>query len=100
MIWFGSFFQALTLGHTSRPLAGLRILFWVPLGVPKWPKTVKKNYFLVVLDHFSYKNRPNDLVRGLFSSSDIEPYIPPTCGPLSTFLGPFWGAQMAKNSIK
>jgi hypothetical protein len=44
---------------------------------------------LVVLEHFSYKNRPIDLVRGLFSSEDIGPYIPSTCGPLCTFLGPF-----------
>jgi hypothetical protein len=57
-----------------------------------------KNYFLVVSDYLSYKNRPNDLVRGSFSSLDVGTYIPPTCGPLSTFLGPFWGAQMPQNS--
>jgi hypothetical protein len=32
---------------------------------------IKLNYFLVVLDYFSNKNGPNDLVRGLFSSLDI-----------------------------
>jgi hypothetical protein len=53
MIWLGAFFQVLTLGHTSCPLAGLRVPFWILLGVPKWPKTAKKNYFLIVLDHFS-----------------------------------------------
>jgi hypothetical protein len=38
---------------------------------------------------------------GLFISSlDIGPYIQPTCGPLYTFLGPFWGAQMPQNSIR
>jgi hypothetical protein len=41
------------------------------------------------LDYFSYKNGPIDLVRGLFSSQDIGPCIPPTWGPLITFLGPF-----------
>jgi hypothetical protein len=37
---------------------------------------------------------------GLFSSLDIGTYIPPTCGPLSTFFGPFGGAQMPQNSTK
>jgi hypothetical protein len=35
MIWLGAFFQALTLGHTSHPLAGLRVPFLVHLGVLK-----------------------------------------------------------------
>jgi hypothetical protein len=59
-----------------------------------------RTYFLVVLDYFSYKNGPDDLVRGLFSSLDIETYIPPTCGPLSSFLSPCEGSQMPKNGIK
>jgi hypothetical protein len=42
----------------------------------------------------------NALVRGLFLFLDIRPYTPPTCGPLSTFLGPFGGAQMAKKLHK
>jgi hypothetical protein len=37
------------------------------LGVPKYPKTGLKNYFLVVPDHFPYKNGPIDSVRYLFS---------------------------------
>jgi hypothetical protein len=48
-------------------------------------KNSKKKLFLIVLDHFSHKNGPNDLVWGLFLCLDIESYIPPTCGPLSTF---------------
>jgi hypothetical protein len=32
------------------------------------PQTAQRNYFLVVLAHFSYKNGPIDLVRGSFSS--------------------------------
>jgi hypothetical protein len=40
------------------------------------------------------------LVRGLFSSLDVQTYIPPTSGPLITFLGPFGGAQMPQNSPK
>jgi hypothetical protein len=55
-------------------------------GCPNAPKQHEKNYFLVVLDHFSYKNGPIDLVRGFFSSLDIGPYIPPTCG----LFKPFW----------
>jgi hypothetical protein len=58
-----------------------------------------ENYFLVVSDVFSYKNGPIELVRGLFSNLDIEKYISPTCRPSSSFLGPFWGAQMPLNSI-
>jgi hypothetical protein len=57
-----------------------------------------KNYFLVVLDYFSYKNGSNDLVRGLFSSLDIGTYIPLSCGPLCTILGPFGAAQLPQNS--
>jgi hypothetical protein len=55
-------------------------------GCPNAPKQHEKNYFLVVLDHFSYKNGPIDLVRGFFSSLDIGPYIPRTCG----LFVPFW----------
>jgi hypothetical protein len=57
-------------------------------------KTTKKSCFLVILDHFSYKDRPNDLVRRFFSSLDIGPYILPTCRPLRIFLDSFGGAQM------
>jgi hypothetical protein len=65
---------------------------------PKW-KTKKsiKTCFLVVSDHFSKKNRPNNLVRGLFLSLDIRPNVSPTCGPLGIFFGPYGGAQMAPN---
>jgi hypothetical protein len=61
------------------------------------PQNSIKKLFLVVLDYFSYTN---DLVRVLFSSLDIGTYIPPTCGPLITFLGPLGGAQMPKKGIK
>jgi hypothetical protein len=47
-------------------------------GCPNSPKMTKysiKKLFLVVLDRFAY----NNLVWGLFSSLDIEPYILPTC---------------------
>jgi hypothetical protein len=56
MIRLRAYFQAQTLGHTSNPLVGLCVPFWVSLGVPKCPKTAYKLYFLVVLDYFSYKN--------------------------------------------
>jgi hypothetical protein len=55
---------------------------------------------VVVLDYISYKNEPNDLVRGLFSSIDIGKYIPPNYRPLSTFLGPFEDAPKPRNNIK
>jgi hypothetical protein len=64
------------------------------------PQNSIKNYFLVVLEYFSFKNGLNDLVRGLFSSLDIGTYILLSCGPLSTILGPFGAAQMPQNSIE
>jgi hypothetical protein len=68
-------------------------------GAPK-PQNSIKNYFLVVLDYFSYNNGPYDSVRGLFSSFDIGTYILTTCRPMSTFLGQLGGAQMSPNSIE
>jgi hypothetical protein len=50
------------------------------------PQNSIQNYFWVVSYYFSYKNGPNDLVRGLFSCLDIGTYILPTCGLLHTFL--------------
>jgi hypothetical protein len=64
------------------------------------PQDSIKNNFLVVSDYFSYKNGPIDLVRGVFSSLDIEKHILPNCRPLSTYLGPFGGTQMPQNSMK
>jgi hypothetical protein len=89
LIWLGAYFQAHELGHISCPLGNLWRPFWVDLGVPKWPplkQKQQKKSFLVVLDHFSLKNGPTDLIRGLVLSLDIGPYIPPTCEPLGTFL--------------
>jgi hypothetical protein len=88
------------LGLTSCPLAGICVPFWVHLGELKYPRQHKENYHLVVLDHFSWNNGPNDLVRGLFLSLYFGPYIPPFCGPLCAFLGLFGGAPMLQNSIK
>jgi hypothetical protein len=73
--------------------------FMGPFGVAQMPQNSIKNYFLEVFDLLSYKNWPIDLVRGLFSSLNIGTYILPNCRPLSTFLGPFGGAQMPQNSI-
>jgi hypothetical protein len=70
-----------------------------PFGGAQMPQNSIKCYFLVVSDYFSYKNRPIDLVRDLFLSLDIVSFIPPTCGPLSTFLGPIGGAQVPQTSI-
>jgi hypothetical protein len=69
-------------------------------GCPNAPKQHKKSSFLVVLDHFFFKNGPNDMVRGLSLSLNIGTYILPICGPLGTFLAPFGGIQMPQNSIK
>jgi hypothetical protein len=80
------------------PFAGIWVPLWVHLGVLKWPQKGKnsiKTCFLVVLDNFCNKNGPNDLVKGLFSSLDIGPYVLPTCRPLGILSGPFGGAKMA-----
>jgi hypothetical protein len=100
MLWLGAYLEADTLGHTLSPLSNLWRPFWVDLGVPKWPpknkSSIKKKSFPVLLNHVSQKNQPNDLVRSLFLSLDIEPYIPTTCRPLGTFgdlFGSIWGYQ-------
>jgi hypothetical protein len=62
---------------------------------PFEPKTAQITCILIVLGHFSYKNGPNDLVRGSFSSIDIGPYIRPFARLSVLFLGPLRGAQMA-----
>jgi hypothetical protein len=54
-----------------------------------------ENLFSGCFGPFLLENGPNDLVLGLILSFDIDLYIPPTCGPLFTFLGLFGGAQMA-----
>jgi hypothetical protein len=46
---------------------------------------IKKNYFLIVSEYFSYKIGPIDLVRGSISSLDIGIFILPTFGPLCMF---------------
>jgi hypothetical protein len=100
MIWYGVYFQALILSHTSRPLLGLCVTFWVHLGCPNGKKQHTQNYLLVVSDHVSWKNGPNDLFRGPFSSSDIGQYMPATYRSLCTFLGRFGGTQIAKKQHK
>jgi hypothetical protein len=64
------------------------------------PQNCMKKLFLGCFILFSYKNWPNDLVRGLFSSLDVSTYIPPTCGPLCTFLGLLGGGQMPQSGIE
>jgi hypothetical protein len=64
------------------------------------PQNSIKKSFRVVSYYFSYKNRPNDLVKGLFLCLDPGTYILPTCGLLHTFLGPFGGAYMPQGGIE
>jgi hypothetical protein len=59
-------FSSLEIKTYSRLHAGLQVPFWVHLGSPNALKQHKKDYFVVVLDYLSYKNGPDDLVRGLF----------------------------------
>jgi hypothetical protein len=91
-------FSSLDIGTYIPPTCG-PLSTLVHLGVPKFPKTAQKTYFLVASDHFFLKNELIDMVRGLFSSLNNRIYILPTCGPLCTFLGSFGGAQMPQNGI-
>jgi hypothetical protein len=79
-------FSNLDNGTYIRPTCRSMCTFLGPFGGAQMPQSRIKKYILVVPDHFPYKNGPIDLVRSLFSSQDIGTYIPPTCGPLSTFL--------------
>jgi hypothetical protein len=90
-----SLYSSLDVGKNNLPTC----TFLGPFGGAKIPQNSIKSSFLVVTNYFCYQNGPIDLVRGLFSSLDIGTYIPPTYGPLCTFLGPIGGAQMPKNSI-
>ena len=92
-------YSSLDIGTNNLPTCMPLNTLLVPFGGVQMPQNSIKCYFLVVLDYFSYKNGPIDLVRGLFLSLDIVTYIPPTCGPSSTFLGPNGGAQMPQTSI-
>jgi hypothetical protein len=93
-------FSSLNIGTYILPTCGPLFNFLGPFGRAQMPQNSIKYYFWVVLYHFSYKNRPNDLVRSLFLCLGVGNYIPPTYGPLSTFLGPFWGAQMPQSGIE
>jgi hypothetical protein len=92
-------FSSLDIGTTNLPTGRPLCTFIGPFGGAQMPQNSMRNYFLVVSDFFSYKNGPIDLVRGLISSLDIETYISLTCGPLHSFLCPFWGAQIPQSSI-
>jgi hypothetical protein len=93
-------FSSLDIGtyipSTCRPC----VPFLGPIRGAQMPQNSINTHFLDVLDHFSYKNGPIDLVRGPFSDLDTGTYIRPTCRPVCTFLGPFGGAQMPQNKIE
>jgi hypothetical protein len=93
-------FSSLNIGTYILSTCGPLCTFLGPFGGTQMPQNSIKNYFRVVSYYFSYKNGPNNLVWGLFSSLDVRTYILPTCRPLCTFLGPFGGTQMPQDSIK
>jgi hypothetical protein len=93
-------FSSLNIGTYILSTCGPMFTFLGPFGGTQMPQNSIKKHFRVVSYYISYKNGPNDLVTGLFSSLYFRTYIPPTCGPLSTFLGPFGRAQMPHDSIK
>jgi hypothetical protein len=92
-------FSSLDISTNNLPTCRPLHTFLGPFGGTQIPQNSIKKYFLVVLDYFSYKNKPIDLFSGFFSSLDIMTYILPTYGPLSTIMGPSGGAQMPQNSI-
>jgi hypothetical protein len=97
LVW--GLFSSIDIGTYIPTICGLSSIFLCPFRGAQRPHNSMK-FFLVVLDYFFYKNGPNDLVRGSFSSLDMETYFLPTYGPSSTFLVSFGGAQMLQNSIK
>jgi hypothetical protein len=58
------------------------------------PQNSINTHFLDVLDHFSYKNGPIDLVRGPFSNLETGTYFWPTCRCVHLF-GSIWGCPNA-----
>jgi hypothetical protein len=66
----------------------------------KRPKTVEKVVFWLFWTISSKKIGPNDLVRGLFLSSDIGRDNPLCCGTLFIFLGPFGGAPKWPKTVQ
>jgi hypothetical protein len=74
---------------TFRPLDTFLGQFRGAQLIKKWKKNSMKAYFLVVLYNSSLKNGPNNLIRGLFLSLNIGPYVPSTFGLLGIFLRPF-----------
>jgi hypothetical protein len=87
LIWLVAYFQGSTLGHTSCSLAGLCAPFWVHLGVPNCPRTAKKLIFWLLRTTF-------------FKRTGLMIWLGPIFKLLCTFLGPFGGAEMPKESIK
>jgi hypothetical protein len=58
-----------------------------PFGGAQMPQnSIKKDYFLVVLDHFSYKNGLIDLVRAFFQAKTSGL----TSCPFAGLCLPFW----------
>jgi hypothetical protein len=82
-------FLSLDIVTNALPTCGPLSIFVGPLGGARMLQNSIRHYNLVVLEYFTYNNGPNDLERGVFLSLDIGTYIPPTCGPLCTILGPF-----------
>jgi hypothetical protein len=71
--------------------------------MPNWPQNSQKQHkrlFSGCFGPFLLYEWSNGFGWGLFSFLDIGPYIPPTCGPFGTSLGPFGGAPMAKKQHK
>jgi hypothetical protein len=92
--------SSLNIGTYILPTCGPLCYFLGLFGGAQIPQNSIKNYFRVIWYYFYYKKEPNDLVRGLFSCLDVGTYIPPTCGPLCTFLDPFGGAQIPQSGIE
>jgi hypothetical protein len=96
LVW--GLFSSIDIGTYIATTCWLSSTFLCPFRGAQMPHN-RMELFLV-LDYFFYKNGPNDLIRGSFSSLDIETYFLPTYRPSSTFLVSFGGAQMPQNSIK
>jgi hypothetical protein len=61
-------FSSLNIGKTSLPTCRPLSFFFGPFWGAQMPQNSINTHFMAVLDHFSYKNGPIDLVRGPYSS--------------------------------
>jgi hypothetical protein len=90
-----SLFSSLDIGKYIPPTCVLLGIFLGPFGGAQKPQnSMKKTVFCFFFNYFSYKNEPNDSVRGLFFKlRQWDIHLAP-CRPLCNFAS-IWGCPNA-----